>query len=196
MNENNPTNKRKVYFIEKKFQSCFILKFCSLVAFGGLLTIGLLYLFSLRSTTVSIVDSRVVVHSTADFILPVLIQTVVIVMILVGLATIAVTLFFSHKIAGPLYHFKKAMQALEGGDFSQDFRIRQLDQLQDVADAFNAMIIRVRGQLGLLKENLSRLKEKLDDISGAEVAEHKRQALAELKRITEELHKVIDYFKS
>lgn len=188
--------KRRIYFIEKKFQTRFILKFCGLVAIGGILTIGILYLLAMRSTTVSVVNSRVVVRTTADFILPILIQTVVIVMILVGLATITVTLFVSHKIAGPLYRFKKVMQALAEGDFASDFRIRHLDQLQDIADAFNNMIAKVRSELKSLKDNFYSLKEKLDNISEQEISEHKRAIFSELKRISQELNKIINYFKT
>lgn len=196
MEEVKRSYKRRIYFIEKKFQTNFILKFCTLVAVGGLLTIGILYLLAMKSTTVSVVNSRVVVRTTADFILPILIQTVVIVTIIVSLATMIVALFVSHKIAGPLYHFKKVMQALSEGDFSSDFRIRHLDQLQDIADVFNKMIARVRSELKSLKDNFYSLKEKLDNISEQEISEHKRAIFSELKRISQELNKIINYFKT
>ena len=188
--------KRRIYFIEKRFQTNFILKFCVLVAIGGLLTIGILYFLAMRSTTVSFVNSRVVVRTTADFILPILIQTVAIVTVLVGLATIVVTLFVSHKIAGPLYRFKKVMQALAEGNFSDDFHIRHLDQLQDLADVFNVMISKIRTELKTLKDNFRSLKEKLDNISEHEIAEHKRPYLGDVKRIAGELDKIIHYFKT
>lgn len=188
--------KRRIYFIEKSFQARFILKFCSLVVVGGLLTIGMVYFLAMRSTTVSFVNSRIVVQTTADFILPILIQTVAIVVVIVGLATIAVTLFVSHKIAGPLYRFKQVLKTLAQGDFSSDFRIRHLDQLQDVADVFNNMIARLRAELKALKDNFNSFKEKLDNISENEIVEHKRLYLSELKRISAELNKIIHYFKT
>ncbi len=188
--------KRHIYFIEKKFQTNFILKFCALVATGALLTIGILYFLSSKSTTVSIVDSRVMVRATSDFLLPILIQTVFIVILVVGLATVAITLFVSHKISGPLYHFKKTMEELERGDFSSDFRIRCLDQLQSLSETFNAMIGKTRKQVNLIKTNFSALKEKLDSLSQEEVAEHKKSVLTELKNIAKELDKIIHYFKS
>lgn len=187
--------RRRNYFIEKEFQAKFILKFCGLVIFGGLLTIGLLYFLSMCSTTVSIVNSRVVVRTTADFLLPVLIQTVLITTIIVSLATIVVTLFVSHKIAGPLYHFKKAIKQLEEGDFSEEFRIRLHDQLQDLAGAFNNMITKTKSQIKALRDNSLSLKEKLDNIPEQEVAEHKRAILSELKGIAGELNRIIHHFK-
>lgn len=188
--------RRRNYFIERKFQSRFILKFCGLVVMGGLLTIGILYFWVIHSTTVAIVHSRVQVKTTADFILPVLIQTVIVVTIIVSLAAIIVTLFISHRISGPLYRFKKVMQILGEGDFSDDFKIRLLDQLQDLANTFDSMIKKIRIELKALKENLSYLTEKLGVISEDEVSEQKRPYLSELKRVSERLNKIISYFKT
>jgi methyl-accepting chemotaxis protein len=196
MTETAKTYKRGNYFIGKKFQTDFILKFCSLVFLGGLLTIGGVYLLAMRSTTVSVVHSRVLVRSTADFILPVLVQTVVAVGVIVGIATIAVTLFISHKIAGPLFRFKKVLKAVEGGDYCSAFQIRKLDQLQDLTSAFNNMISKNREQLNLLKLNFVSLKDKMDKLSEGEFPEHKRGNLSEIKRISEELDRIIRYFKS
>lgn len=140
-------DRRKTRFIERSFQTNFIIKFCLLVIAGGLLTAGILYLLSMRSTTVAIVNSEVVVKSTADFLLPVLIQTVVVVMVLVSIATIVVTLFVSHKIAGPLYRLKKAMHDLAEGNFSAEINLRPLDQLKDIAQEFNKMAGKLKGRL-------------------------------------------------
>jgi len=188
--------KRRNYFIEKRFQFNFILKFCALVAVGGVLTIAILYYLALRSTTVSIVDSRVLVKTTADFLLPVLIQTVVVVMILVSIATVFVTLFVSHKIAGPLYRLKKKMREIEEGDFSGDFRIRHLDQLQDLAQSFNSMIHKIRQEVGLLKQYVVTMKDKIEGISEHDIPDKDKAALSDLKNISAELKKIISYFKT
>ena len=196
MENKKSTDKRRIYFIEKSFQARFILRFCTLIVVAGLLTMGILYLFVFRSTTVSIINSRVVVRSTADFLLPLLLQTLLIVTILIGLATIVLTLLFSHKIAGPLYRFKKVIENLEQGDFSQDFHIRLNDQLKDLADKFNSMIGKTRFHIQVLKDNLKNLKEKLNNFSEYDIIEHKRLYFGELKSIIEEIDKLIQHFKS
>jgi len=187
---------RRTYFIDKSFQSKFILKFCSLVAIGGALTIAILYLLARHSNTVAFVNSRVVVKTTADFILPILVQTVIIVLILISLATIGVALFVSHKIAGPLYRFRKVIQQLKEGDFCSDFKIRHLDQLQDLAQELNDMIAKVRGELRQLKGHIDSLADKLDSLSEQETSETKKKDLSELKHITKEINKIIGYFKT
>jgi len=165
MNNTAGPHRRRNYFIEKKFQADFILKFCLLVTAGGSLTICLVYFLAAQATTVSIVHSRVAVRSTADFILPVLIQTVAVTVVLVGLATIVVALLFSHKIAGPLYRFKKVLEALEQGDFSSAFKIRTLDQLQILAGSLNGVVVKNRDQLIALKKAFKSLEKDLEALS-------------------------------
>ena len=140
-------------------------------------------------------NSRVVVKTTADFLLPLLAQTVLVVMIMVGVASIAVTLFISHKIAGPLYRFRKVIEAIAEGDFSSDFRIRKKDQLQDLAAAMNGMMQKTRGELKSLESDASRLKDAMGRISEADVAEEKRSALKDIRKAAEELERAIRRFK-
>ena len=188
--------KRHIYFIEKSFQAKFIMKFCGLVVFGGLLTIGLLYLWATKATTVSIVNSRVAVATTANYILPLLIQTFIIVTIVVAIATILVTLLVSHKIAGPLYRFKKVMEAMGEGDFLSRVSIRKGDQLQDLAKIFDDMIAKNRVKIKALKADLGIFREKLENISESEISEHKRAYLSELKRISSKIDQLINNFKA
>lgn len=190
------SQRRRIYFIEKKFQVRFILKFCVIVILGGLLSIGLIYFLAKQSTTVSFVNSRAVVKSTADFLLPILIQTILVVMIFVGLATIILTLFVSHKMSGPLYRFKEVMDALGEGDYLSDFKIRKFDQLQDFANAFNGMIKKIRTQINAIKDESLALQKKLDNISESDISAQKKLHLEELKKISSELNKTISRLKT
>lgn len=196
MDKKGPQSRRRIYFIERSFQAKFMLKYCLIVFFGGLLTVGITYLLALQSTSVLIENSRVVARNTADFILPILLQTVAIVMAFVILATVAVTLFVSHKIAGPLYRFKKVMQSLGEGDYHSDFHIRELDQLQGFADAFNEMILKMRSQINMIKEASSAVQKKLDALSEGDISEQKKQYMRELKNIFAELNRTLSRLKS
>jgi len=188
--------RRRNYFIDRKFQSRFILKFFGLVLGGGLLTLALIYILGSASTTVAVQNSRVVAASTSTFILPLLMQTVLTVSVVIGLAAVLLTLFVSHKISGPLYHFKKAIEGLGEGDFLSELHIRSLDQFHGLADGINAMIRSTRQKLIRLKAEAENLRRKLDNLSENDLPENTRQALAELKTIVEELDKAVRHFKT
>jgi methyl-accepting chemotaxis protein len=160
--------RRRIYFIEKGFQTWFIVKFCLVVIAGALITMGLLYFFAARTTTVSFENTRAVVKSTADFILPVLIQTLIIVTLTVAIFTIMLTLYVSHKIGGPVYRFKRELELITQGDLSSEFRIRKNDQFQDLAGLLNLVKRKLRDEISVIKKDLEELESVLHSLPEGE----------------------------
>ncbi len=153
--------KRRIYFIDKKFQTKFIFKFCLIVVVASLALTALLIYFSQGSTTVAIENTKVKVMSTADFMLPVFIQTIAIVFAAAALAVLILSLLVSHKIAGPLYRIKREIDALKEGDFRRSFNLRKKDQLKDLAQSLDQMCnslkdkhLRIRDKSAALRDYL------------------------------------------
>ena len=61
---------------------------------------------------------------------------------LVGAAVLGI--IFSHRTAGPMYHFMKVFEQIKKGDHKARIRLRPGDDFQDVATAFNQMIEEVQ----------------------------------------------------
>jgi methyl-accepting chemotaxis protein len=51
----------------------------------------------------------------------------------------ALGVVFSHRTAGPLYHFKRVFKDIAEGKIDARIRLRPFDDFRDVADAFNEM---------------------------------------------------------
>ena len=194
--QGKPNYQRKNIYIDQDFQNRFILKFCALVVAGTGVTIFALYFLSRHSTSVAFVDARVKVMTTADFLLPLMIQTLIIVMGFVSAGTVVVTLFVSHKIAGPLYRFKQTFHALTAGDFTRPVTLRKGDQLLDVAGDFNRMIMVLSAQLVEAKKGLQALKADIDAIGANNVDEASRQRFQALQNKVSDLEKSLEFFKT
>jgi len=54
----------------------------------------------------------------------------------------------SHRFAGPMLRFRRAMQELGRGEHVEPLRFRDGDYWQDIATDFNAVCSRVQGQIG------------------------------------------------
>jgi len=184
--------KRRNYMIDKKYQANFILKFCLLVTATGAFIMVVLYSLAGKATTVSFLNSRVVVQSTADFLFPVLVQTFVVATMVTGVVTIFFTLIISHRIAGPAYRIKKTLFSVGNGDFSSVCRVRQKDSLQDVASALNVMMAEVRKNLVVINNSLTALKDKLEDAQKSKSVDVSE--LKELKKGASEVDKALHYF--
>ena len=147
---------RKNYFIDKRMQGDFIVKFCVFVIIAVLAVTALTVLFTRESTTVTIQNSRVLVRSTSDFIFPAMIQICLIVSISCAIAVGSVLFFMTHRIAGPVYRIKRVVDRLKQGDYQADFKLRSGDELKDLAaslEQFARILSLKRGDLeGKIKE--------------------------------------------
>jgi len=192
--------KRKNYFINKAFQSEFILKFCGLVVLGSAVFGVILYIFSKHVLTTSFENSRLVIKSTADYLLPGLLFGGIIVAILTALAAGIVVMLMTHRIAGPMYRFEKYISDTGSGRLCSDLKIRKKDQFQSMVAALNKMTADLK--LGLTEVNevsakLDKLIEELSDSSSREILlkEDIKRIVGELKKDKQNLSKALGYFK-
>lgn len=189
-------NRRRNYFIKKGFQTRFILRFCGLVILGCIIFGAVLYIFSSKTLTTSFENSRLVIKSTKDFIMPAILFALVFVTILIGLATIVVTLLISHQLAGPLYRFERHLESIGKGDLWTQVKIRKKDELQVLADGFNKMTQAMRSGILQVKETSAELDKLIENLKRNVVKDESlKKLILELKISKENLDKAISYFK-
>ena len=192
--------KRRNYFINRAFQTEFVLKFCGLVILGSALFGILLYLFSKNALTTSFENSRLVIKSTSDYIFPGLLLGGLITAIITAISASIVVILMTHRIAGPMYRFEKYIKEVGSGKLCPDLRIRKKDQFQNMVDALNKMTDDLK--LGLTEVNdvsvkLDKLIVELSDSSNMEILlrEDIKKIVNELKKDKQNLSKALGYFK-
>ena len=151
-------NRRRNYFIKKKFQLHFIIKFCSLVITGTIASGVIIYMMSRSTVTTVFENSRLVIKSTAEFILPAVLLSSIVVTVVIGLATIFITLFTSHRIAGPLYRIEKDVGEVASGNLKKSFNLRQTDEIKPLAEALNEMAKNLRSEMEKIKCDIAELE--------------------------------------
>ena len=186
-------NRRRKIYLEGSFQSRFVLQFCALVLVGCAIFGALLYLYSARTLTTAFTHSRLRVMSTADFLLPALGFTTLIVAALVAALASLRVLALSHKIAGPIYRFEKAAQALGKGDLSQRIRLRDGDELKAFAHSLDSAVGELRGQM----EEIRRHSEAIGKLLGQldQKAPLSPKALEDLRQAHLQIDRALSRFK-
>lgn len=154
--------KRRQYYINKGFQTRFILRFFLILVLGGVATVGLTLVNTQDTLTSTYVDSRLVIQSTSLAIMPSVIFTVLITTGLLCLVAVLVTLLASHKIAGPIYRFEKDIAQVAGGDLRHRIRIRKNDQFQDLAVSLNRMIDGLALRISAVKDEAEALGSQIE----------------------------------
>ena len=153
--ENNMRKRRRIRIVKMEFQRNFILKFCAIIVFSALTIAAIVYTLSIPSTTTVFENSRLTIKSTADFILPLLILSSLVAIIAAGSITIIITLFISHRIAGPLYRLEKDIAEVNRGNLGVEIHVRQKDELQNLAKSLNQMLKTIRNTVGELNKELT-----------------------------------------
>ena len=152
---NNIRRRRRIRIVKMEFQKNFILKFCAIIVFSALTVGAIVYTLSIPSTTTVFENSRLAVKSTADFMLPLLILSSLVAIIAAGSVTIIITLFISHRIAGPLYRLESDIAEINRGNLEVEIHVRKNDVLQNLAKSLNQMLKTIRNTVRDVNKELA-----------------------------------------
>lgn len=185
-----------IKLVETGFKLKFMLTFCLITVTAVSMASFLFYFLTYRELSHDYGEAFYALQSVKKAIFPLLFASIqsVALLTLVSIAIAVLSLFFSHKIAGPLYRFEKGMEAVGSGDLTYMVRLRTGDQIlrleKTMNTSINSMNQRVRGINDVLlrfKTIEERLKTVLEmdpqQKELKELTEDLRSELAELKSI-------------
>lgn len=165
--------KRKTYLIQKGFQTKMIFHVVSLVVIGTIITGAIAYgivayqqkmakseLFAVTNTFGD--DPKIITRT--QVVRPAIISSLVITNLVSIIVVSGLMLFYSHRIAGPVYKIRKAMGQVENGQFGSDVNLRIKDEFQELADSFNLMIDGLRKRIMEVKINHNDVDAALDSL--------------------------------
>lgn len=182
--------------VETGFKLKFMLTFCIITITAVSMASLLFYFLTYRELSHDYGEAFYSLQSVKGAIFPLLFASIqsITLLTVVSIAIAVISLFFSHKIAGPLYRFEQSMEAVGSGDLTCVVRLRAGDQFQrlekTMCTSINSMNQRVKGMNDVLlrfKTIEERLKILLDmdfQQKGLKaLTEDLRSELTELKRI-------------
>lgn len=185
-------------FVETGYKLRFMLIFCIVTVTAISLASLLFYFLTYRELTHDYGQAFFALQSVKKAIFPILFASIqsVALLSLVSVAIAVLSLFYSHKIAGPIYRFGKSMEAVGSGELTCVVKLRAGDQILKIentmCNSINSMNQRVRsikdvlGRIRTIEERLKVLIETDMRQEGIkELSEDLRSELRELKGILE-----------
>lgn len=76
----------------------------------------------------------------------------------------AISIFFTHKIAGPVYRFKRVLQEVASGNLGVSITLRKRDELKDLADDLNAVIGELRIFVQTLQDDHAAMSSCIEEL--------------------------------
>lgn len=140
--------KRKRYLIQKSFQLRMFFRFMVMIIFATVLTGALIIGITAYKQKK---DKAKIFYVTDEFgtdpknitetdkiklMLPVIGLTLVASVVITGIFV----MFYSHKMAGPVYRMTKCLNDANEGKLSEEIVLRKNDEFQELADACNKII--------------------------------------------------------
>jgi len=153
--------KRRKLFIDRQFQLKYILLVIFMLLLYTIVFVGMLFIPQLLPLIFnSPIDEKVKAAEILLLYHENVWPAVFIVIPLFGFFSI----FFTHKIAGPVYRLKTRLQQMTEWDLDSRVTLRKGDDLQDLADCVNLLSEELSEFASTLKINYDTLSGNIDEI--------------------------------
>jgi methyl-accepting chemotaxis protein len=190
-------NRRKKYFLSKGTQPGLLLGVTALVLILVIIAGGLFYLLANRELSIEYYKA----HSSIRYVMKNLLPWLLLVNLLGIMVALFLAVFYTHRIAGPLYRVQKDIRKIGEGFLTTRVKTRKGDQLKDLETEVNNMIQELEKNFLLVKGDFLKLEnilEELDkvaqtkDLSGARLQEMSKQ----IHSYREEINRKLSFFKT
>ncbi len=178
---------RRQYFIDKQLQTKYIiLTILLLLMYTVLFVVILIFPYIVPLTF----DAPIEEQAEAARMLLTLHESIWPALGAVILIMSSVSIFITHRIAGPVYRFKKVLAEISGGNLDISIKLRDKDDLKDLAEEFNLVISELRGFVKTLQEDYATLSscisELEDKIRNSQISNETGQELIKKMRASKE----------
>lgn len=187
--EQKQHNKRKIIFVDKSFQTKFILRIYGITLIAIILLAILFLVYSKNQFALNAINRLIDIRNSSEIITPLIIKITLIVAVIALLLVSYQFSIYSHKIIGPLYRFKRIFGHIKNGDMTTRIQFREKDELKEVAVLFSDMMEEIHKRLIQIKEEIAQIRNK------TRKKDIKKTELAEISKLLETLSKKINYFK-
>lgn len=169
-------NQRKIKLINRGFQFRLAAKFIFLntviLAIFGLL----IYIFFHSEISANLASAHAAYTDMSRMVLPIVLTLSILNILLTAGIMAIMVVYWSHKIAGPLYRFNEALKEMGEGNLNPLTKLRVKDQLQELGDSLERVsellsgdMIKAKGLIEEIKNDLDdrgALKEKVEQLEG------------------------------
>jgi len=192
--------RRKTYLIQKMLQAKFIIAFLLLVIIGSIISGIIFYLKANTYLGYHYGMAHLKIEKTGEILQPALLISYGIGVVLIGIATIILTIIISHKVAGPLYRFERSAEEIGKGNLTLETRVREKDQAKEVADALSRMTIELRKKLIEIDSHSKDIKYAVDELNSMVWEKTPniagiQEKFQNLKQMSDTLRQSLQYFK-
>ncbi len=191
-------SKRRNIFIKKDLQGKYIFSYFVFVVLGAVLFTLLFSYMSYNTLSIVYDDYTLKVGNTPSILFNKMLSSYWLFIVFGGIVIIAISMFLTHRLAGPIYKFEKSLDEMIRGNIGVDIYLRDKDEGKELSrkiNEFNSMLsiklIEISNLVNNLDNHLLNVTDALKNTEGLKDSDITlKKATSANKRIKE----IIDEF--
>ncbi len=183
--------KRRNYFINKEFQGRIIFNYFLLAVIGSILFMVVFSFFSSNTLSISYDDYRLQLGVTPTILFKKILSTQWLSIVFGGGLVVIITLFLTHRIAGPFFKLEKSLDEMIKGNISKEIWLRKKDEGKDLTEKINKFNIILSEKLSLVEAANSNI-----EISVHQLKKNMKDADMDITNVEPFLNQILDSQKS
>ncbi len=152
--------RRRKYFLSKSAQPRLLLGVALLFLILIVIASGLFYILANRELSTEYYKA----HSTLKHVMENLLPWLLLVNVLGLIVVLFLSVFYTHRIAGPTYRMKQDLRRIGQGFLATRVKTRKRDQLKDLEFEINEMAEELRRGVQETKEHFRKLQSSLEEL--------------------------------
>ncbi|RMG03666.1 MAG: methyl-accepting chemotaxis protein [Nitrospirae bacterium] len=156
--------RRRNYFIKRDLQGRYIFSFFLFVTLGSILFALIFSTLTSGTLTMTYENYKLQIGKTPVILLREFISAHWIFLITGGVLVTVLSMFLTHRFAGPVFRFEKTLQSIIDGKLDFAVRLRKKDEAKEIAELFNRLIETLNRDISSLKNEVAILEKLLDEM--------------------------------
>jgi methyl-accepting chemotaxis protein len=159
--------RRRNYFIKKELQGKYIFDFFIFVIGGSIIFTLIFSLLSYNTLTVVYEDYNLQIGKTPLILLKEILSSHWIFIVTAGFSVVILSMFLTHRFAGPIYRFEKSVEEMIKGHFNFQIYLRKKDEGKELASKINQLITTISSNIKELRLLSEEIQVRLSDVSNS-----------------------------
>lgn len=187
------TWRRRNYFIKKELQGKYIFSFFIFVVLGGIIFTLIFSMLSANTLTIVYDNYNLQIGKTPFILLKEILSAHWIFIITAGLGVVIVSMFLTHRFAGPMYRFEKSLEEINAGNLNFHIRLRKKDEGKELAAMMNRLIDTLSSNIDEIRHLTGEIERSASEASQAlSRSEQCREATAEIDKVQDSAKRIRD----
>jgi methyl-accepting chemotaxis protein len=194
------TWRRRNYFIKKDLQGKYIFSFFLFVIAGGVIFTLIFSMLSANTLSIAYENYNLRIGKTPIILLKEILSANWIFIVAAGLSVVVLSMFLTHRFAGPMFRFEKSVEEMMRGNFNFQIRLRKKDEgkelakmINELADMVSSNVSEMRRLSDKIGTVLTDARESISETKGNREADQK---INEANALNGKLREILGYFKT